>query len=68
MPIRWLRLLASKDEELKKRVLSIWGTVRTERNPQREQVIDRVPRDAPHDRGGCAERPEGVSTRLRAVS
>lgn len=36
------RLLASKDEELKKRVLATWGTVRTERNPQREQVIDRV--------------------------
>ncbi|MFO0819006.1 MAG: c-type cytochrome [Pirellulales bacterium] len=36
------RLLASKDEALKKRVAAIWGTVRAERNPQREQLIARV--------------------------
>lgn len=36
------RLAAGKDEPLKKRVTAIWGTVRTERNPQREEVITRV--------------------------
>ncbi len=33
------KLMASKDEELKKQVVAIWGTIRDERNPQREQVI-----------------------------
>ncbi len=36
------RLLVTGDEALKQRVLAIWGSVRTERNPQREQVIARV--------------------------
>lgn len=39
------RLLAGKDEGLKRRVREIWGAVRTERNPQREEVIARVRRD-----------------------
>jgi putative heme-binding domain-containing protein len=33
------RLQASPDEELKKLVAAKWGTIRTERNPQREQVV-----------------------------
>lgn len=33
------KLMASRDEELKKLVVARWGTIRTERNPQREQVI-----------------------------
>lgn len=33
------KLLASRDEELKKLVTDKWGSVRTERNPQRRQVI-----------------------------
>ncbi|MDB5341485.1 MAG: rane-bound dehydrogenase domain protein, partial [Planctomycetaceae bacterium] len=33
------KLLTSKDPELKKQVIANWGTIRDERNPQREQVI-----------------------------
>ncbi len=33
------KLLASSDEELKEAVRKRWGSVRTERNPQREQVV-----------------------------
>ncbi len=33
------KLLESRDEELRKLVVAKWGSVRTERNPQREQVI-----------------------------
>ncbi len=33
------KLLASKDKELVEQVQQVWGTLRTERNPQREQVI-----------------------------
>jgi len=33
------KLLASKDEELVKLVTATWGTLRDERNPQREEVI-----------------------------
>ena len=33
------RLQASPDEELKKLVADKWGTIRTDRNPQREQVV-----------------------------
>lgn len=33
------RLQASPDAELKKLVAAKWGTIRTERNPQREQVV-----------------------------
>jgi len=33
------KLLASKDQELIEQVRSVWGTLRTERNPQREAVI-----------------------------
>ncbi len=33
------KLMASKDADLKKQVIANWGTIRDERNPQREQVI-----------------------------
>jgi putative heme-binding domain-containing protein len=33
------RLLASKDQELVKMVADTWGTLRTERNPAREQIV-----------------------------
>jgi putative membrane-bound dehydrogenase-like protein len=33
------RLLASKDAELVKHVKSLWGTVRTERDPERERLV-----------------------------
>jgi putative heme-binding domain-containing protein len=33
------RLQASPDEELKKLIADKWGTIRTDRNPQREQVV-----------------------------
>jgi putative heme-binding domain-containing protein len=36
------RLLKSRDEELVKLMTTTWGTVRTERNPDREQVITKV--------------------------
>lgn len=36
------KLLASKDEELARLVTAKWGSVRTERNPQREEVIAQV--------------------------
>ena len=36
------QMLTGSDEELKKLVRSQWGTVRTERNPQREQVIEKM--------------------------
>ena len=36
------RLLVTGDEALKKRVQATWGSVRLDRNPQREQVIARV--------------------------
>ncbi len=36
------KLQAGGDKEVKAQVLAIWGAVRTERNPQRELVIDQV--------------------------
>jgi putative heme-binding domain-containing protein len=36
------RLQASPDEELKKLVQAKWGMIRTERNPQREQVVQEM--------------------------
>ena len=33
------KLMALKDAELNKQVIATWGTIRDERNPQREQVI-----------------------------
>ena len=57
------RLLAGKDESLKKRVVATWGTVRTERNPQREQVIARV-RDELKKTAGDAHRGHKVFHRV----
>lgn len=36
------KLMASRDPELRQLVVAKWGTVRQERNPQRQQVIDEV--------------------------
>jgi putative heme-binding domain-containing protein len=36
------QLLASKDEEIIEAVKTIWGNVRTQRDPAREQVIDQM--------------------------
>ncbi|MFM8250854.1 MAG: c-type cytochrome [Planctomycetota bacterium] len=36
------KLMASRDPELRQLVVAKWGTVRQERNPQRQQVIDDV--------------------------
>jgi putative heme-binding domain-containing protein len=36
------RLLASRDEELKTAAAKLWGSVRTDRNPQREIMIERM--------------------------
>jgi putative heme-binding domain-containing protein len=33
------KLLAGKDPEMVKQVQALWGTLRTERNPEREQVV-----------------------------
>jgi len=33
------KLLASKDAALVKQVTAVWGTIRTDRNPQREQLV-----------------------------
>src|SRR5262249_23080206 len=33
------KLLTSKDKALVKQVTDVWGTLRTERNPQREKVV-----------------------------
>ncbi len=33
------KLLASKDKELVKQVTAVWGTLRTDRNPEREKVV-----------------------------
>jgi putative membrane-bound dehydrogenase-like protein len=38
------KLLASDDETLREQVLAVWGTVRTERDPNRERVIARTRR------------------------
>jgi putative heme-binding domain-containing protein len=36
------KLMASRDPELRQLVVAKWGTVRQERNPQRQQLIDEV--------------------------
>src|SRR5262249_20622032 len=45
------RLLASKDAELVKQVKTHWGTLRTERNPERELVVERMKRFLRETRG-----------------
>jgi putative membrane-bound dehydrogenase-like protein len=36
------KLLASRDKELVKQVTSVWGTLREDRNPEREKVVGEV--------------------------
>ncbi|HKB42005.1 MAG TPA: hypothetical protein VKD72_36600, partial [Gemmataceae bacterium] len=45
------RLLGSKDAELVKQVKAHWGTLRTERNPERERVVERMTRFLRDTRG-----------------
>lgn len=37
-----VKMQASNDAELKQQILAVWGTVRLERNPQREQVVSEM--------------------------
>ncbi len=59
------RLLASKDAELVKLVRTHWGTLRQERNPQREQVVSQM-RDLLSRTKGDATRGVAVFTKLCA--
>jgi putative heme-binding domain-containing protein len=45
------RLQASPDAELKKLVAAKWGTIRTDRNPQREQVVAEMRKFLASNRG-----------------
>jgi putative heme-binding domain-containing protein len=53
------RLQSSSDEELKKLVAAKWGTIRTDRNPQREQVVAEM-RKFLQDNRGDAEKGTAV--------
>ncbi|HVA44852.1 MAG TPA: PVC-type heme-binding CxxCH protein [Pirellulales bacterium] len=53
------KLLASKDATLVEQVRRTWGTLRTERNPQREQVIDQM--------RGLLRHTPGDATRGQAI-
>lgn len=57
------KLLASRDDELRKLVTEKWGSVRTERNPQREAVIAAVRKQLQTTRGN-AEQGQEVFTRV----
>ncbi len=59
------KLLASRDEELVKAVKARWGTLRTERNPQREQLIAEF-RTQFRAAGGDAHRGHEVFKRVCA--
>ncbi|MBI1916233.1 MAG: c-type cytochrome [Planctomycetes bacterium] len=45
------RMLASKDAELTKQVKAHWGTLRTERNPERERIVERMKQFLRESRG-----------------
>jgi putative heme-binding domain-containing protein len=49
------RLLASRDKELVALVIAKWGSVRTERNPQREQVVAQVRELLRHEHGDAKQ-------------
>ncbi|MBI1899768.1 MAG: hypothetical protein HYS13_01480, partial [Planctomycetia bacterium] len=49
------RLLATKDEDLKQLVAKTWGTIRTERDPKREEFVARMRRFV-RENPGDAER------------
>ncbi|MBX3412197.1 MAG: c-type cytochrome [Pirellulales bacterium] len=59
------QLLASKDDDIAQRVRETWGTLRSERNPEREQVIRRV-RALLEREPGNAEAGVAVFTRVCA--
>jgi len=60
------KLLASNDQELVDQVIANWGAVRTERNPEREQLIAQM-RDLIRTTDGDAHRGQAVFTRLCAT-
>src|SRR5207302_2035079 len=47
------RMLASKDTELSKQVKAHWGTLRTERNPERERIVEQMKRFLRESRGNA---------------
>jgi putative heme-binding domain-containing protein len=59
------KLLASKDKELVKQVTAVWGTLRTDRNPQREQVVAQM-RDLIRKTPGDAHRGVAVFKKVCA--
>jgi putative heme-binding domain-containing protein len=59
------KLLASRDKELVALVTTKWGAVRTQRNPQREQVVADV-RKLLQQRHGDAKRGEAVFKKVCA--
>ena len=61
------KLLASKDETLVEKVRAQWGTLRTDRNPQREASDRRRSPLARRPAGRCPGRPGGLQPRLRPV-
>jgi putative membrane-bound dehydrogenase-like protein len=59
------KLLASKDKDLVKQVTAVWGTLRTDRNPQREQVVAQM-RDIVKKTPGDAHRGVAVFKKVCA--
>lgn len=60
------KLLSSNDQELVDQVIASWGAVRTERNPEREQLIAQM-RDVIRATPGDAHRGQAVFTKLCAT-
>jgi putative heme-binding domain-containing protein len=60
------RLLNNKDAEIQALVKSTWGQIRTERNPQREQVIAQMRNLIRHQKPGNATNGEKVFARVCA--
>jgi putative membrane-bound dehydrogenase-like protein len=60
------KLLSSNDQELVDQVIASWGAVRTERNPEREQLIVQM-RDVIRATPGDAHRGQKVFTKLCAT-
>ncbi len=60
------KLLASNDQELVDQVTASWGALRTERSPERDQVIAQM-RDVIHTTPGDAHRGQAVYTKLCAT-
>jgi putative membrane-bound dehydrogenase-like protein len=59
------KLLASKDKDLVKQVTAVWGTLRTDRNPEREKVVGQM-RDLIRTTPGDAHRGVAVFKKVCA--